>query len=351
MKRTHLFEKHLELRAKMGEFAGFEMPIQYTSVKEEVLAVRHRVGRFDVSHMGAIFVKGPGSVAFVDYLLCNDFLNLPVGKALYSPLCNESGGILDDLIAYKLSGEYVLICVNACNINKDWQWMQSHAGDFEVDLSNCSESMGPLAIQGPRSCDFLKAHSLLPPGEFPYYSAATIEDDLIVARTGYTGEDGFELFAPYDKICYLWESLKDAAPCGLAARDVLRIEAGFPLYGNELTEQWGPYDANLSWTVKLDSGNFIGKKALAEQGPRFRQVKLSLDRGIPRSGYVVRNAAGEDIGRVLSGTFSVSLERGICLALVEREKLPRDKVFFIGVRNRNCEARYHPKTFIKKGQK
>ncbi len=356
LKKTALFKKHQELKAKTAEFAGYEMPIQYSSVKEEVLAVRKKAGLFDVSHMGEFFVEGVDAEKFVDSLLCNDFLGAANEKAVYSPLCNEQGAIIDDLIAYKLEPGRVLICVNASNIEKDWNWISSQKEKFDAQVSNHSQEYSLLALQGPDSKKIMLQLAILPSGDFPYYSAKAMQKgntELIIARTGYTGEDGFEIFGSHSTIVELWEQMVKVGvtPCGLASRDVLRIEVGYPLYGHELTEDWTPLDAGLKWTVKLDKGHFIGKAALENYQPRFRLVKLSLEKGIPREGYTVKSTEGAPLGRVVSGTLSVITGKGICLALIEKEKFPEDKKFLIAIRNKDYQANYHTKPFVQGGHK
>lgn len=354
--KTSLHEKHLNLKAKMAPFAGFDMPIQYTSVKEEVLAVRNNCGVFDVSHMGEFFVTGKDAVDFVDYLITNDFKGAELHKAVYSPLCRENGTVIDDLIAYKLDKERVLICVNASNIQKDWEWISSHASGFDIELTNKSNDYSLLAIQGPKSEEILKNLEIFPSESFPYYSAKAFQfngEEIILARTGYTGEDGFELFGSHSLISATWDKLLQAGsiPCGLASRDVLRLEVCYPLYGHEITDEVTPLDAGLKWTVKLNKTKFIGKSALENYEPKFKLVKLSLDKGIPRDGYTVCDSSNNPIGRVCSGTMSVALGKGICIAHIDTNKYPNDKKFIIDIRNKFYEATLHTKAFITGGHK
>lgn len=354
--KTSLHSKHCELGAKMASFAGFDMPIQYSSVKEEVIAVRQDCGMFDVSHMGEFFVEGPDAEKFVDFLVTNDFLNAEGNKAVYSPLCREDGTVIDDLIAYKLETGKVLICVNAANIEKDWTWISSKTKGFDITLTNQSDETSLIAVQGPNTETKLKAINLLPEGDIPYYSVtkSKFEDaDVLLARTGYTGEDGFEIFCPNNKIESLWAALIDqgVVPCGLASRDVLRLEVCYPLYGHELSDELTPLDANLKWTVKMDKSSFLGKENLADHKPKYRLAKLSLDKGIPREGYSVLNSDGKTIGKITSGTHSVSLGKGICLALIERDSWPENKTFSIEIRNRVFPATYHTKPFVTGGHK
>lgn len=351
--RTCLFEKHQELKAKIVDFAGYEMPIQYKNLKEEVLAVRNSVGVFDVSHMGEFFVRGKDAIRFVDYIMTNDFKNLNIGKAIYSPLCNQEGKILDDLIAYKIRDEEVLICVNAANMEKDYAWISKQTEGFDIQLTNESSEYSLLALQGPKSFETLKSiKDFEHLQDSDYYSVQTINvDEYIVARTGYTGEDGFEIFASHDKIQRLWEELmlKEVTPCGLGARDVLRLEVCYPLYGNELSEDYTPLDCALKWTTKLDKETFIGKEALKSYKPSKKLLKLTLDKGIPRTGYkVISN--NQEVGQVTSGSMSVVLGKGIALALVNRDFEDYDNVQ-IEIRNKLYDATRVTKPFVSGGHK
>lgn len=356
LRRTSLHESHIALNAKMAEFAGYDMPIQYTSVKEEVEAVRKSAGMFDVSHMGEFFCEGPDAVKFVDYLMTNDFAGAPVGKAVYSPLCRGNGTVIDDLIAYKLEKEKVLICVNAANIMKDYNWMITQIEGFDCTFNNLSKEYSLIALQGPESEKILSAIGFDNLNELEYYGAIEIthnNEEVILARTGYTGEDGFEIFTNHKHIQVLWKELtkEGVAPCGLAARDVLRIEVGYPLYGHEINDEVTPLDAALKWTVKLNKENFVGKEALSTLKPKFQLVKLSLEKGIPREGYPILNSEGEVIGIVTSGTMSVTTGKGIALCRIEKEKFPENKEFSIQIRKNIINASYHTKAFVNGGHK
>ena len=347
--RTALFDRHARLGAKTGEFAGYEMPMVYGPVKSEVLAVREAAGLFDVSHMGEILVEGEGAEALVDRAMCNDFAAAPPGRAVYSPLCNEAGGVVDDVIGYRLAEGRVLLCVNAANAAKDLGWLSSLREGFPK-VSLRPEDLGPLALQGPLSEGMVSRLGLLPPGEFPRNAVAAV-GEAVLARTGYTGEDGFEIFAPREALPALWDRILDlgAVPCGLAARDVLRIESGLPLYGCELDEERTPFESGLSWTVKLDRGDFVGKSALVAHIPRYRVVKLLLPRGVPRGGHPVKDSGGAAVGRVLSGTFSATLGKGICTALVERGALPPGEEASVTIRGRDYPASLHKGPFVRGG--
>lgn len=353
--RTQLFDEHVKLGGKIIPFAGWEMPVQYTSVKDEVLAVRNNVGVFDVSHMGEFFIDGKDAEAFADYLVTNDILNAPMRKAIYSPLCREDGTIVDDLIVYKLATGRVMICVNASNIEKDFAWMKSKQAGFECSLTNLSNVFSLIALQGPKS--FEKLRPLLT--ELPdmeYYSVCETFADgapVIIARTGYTGEDGFEIFGHHQTIKDLWQKLLMAGvtPCGLAARDVLRLEVCYPLYGHELNDDVNPYDAGLSWTVKAQKAKFIGKEVLQNKPAKYKLVKLQLDKGIPREGYPVLNANNEVIGLITSGTMSVVINKGIALARIQIDKAPKDEVFMVDIRNKLYSAQLIKKPFVTGGHK
>ena len=354
--KTHLYDEHVKLNAKIVPFAGWDMPVQYTSVKEEVLAVRQNVGLFDVSHMGEFFVEGVDAEAFVDHLLPNDILAAPMGKAIYSPLYRENGTVVDDLIVYKLGPNRVLICVNASNIEKDYAWMLSKKDGFNCTLSNKSNDYSLLALQGPKSWETIK-HFVSELPDLDYYSVIETKFDkfpIIVARTGYTGEDGFEIFGSHDCIKQLWHKLiqNGVKPCGLAARDVLRLEVCYPLYGHELNDELNPFDAGLGWTVKAAKTKFIGKDALNARKPtQYKLVKLQLEKGIPREGYPVLNGKGEPIGVVSSGTLSVVLNKGIALALINVEKVPSDDVFMVDIRQKPYAAQLMKKPFVTGGHK
>ncbi len=333
--RTPLYETHTALGARMVNFAGYHMPMQYTSILQEHMAVRNSAGLFDVSHMGEVFAMGANAEAFVQQLVTNDVSRLDIGQALYTLMCNEAGGVIDDLLVYKVNEEAFMLVVNASNTEKDFAWMQSH-NPMNADLHNVSEQMGLLALQGPESLNIaarlageqvfrLKTYHFLKPapGEFMGFSK------VIISRTGYTGSAGLEFYIESENAHALWDAIIEAGrdynlePAGLGARDTLRIEAGFCLYGNELSETTNPYEVNLGWVTKLDKGYFIGQDALREiktRGPKRRLVGLVMnERGIPRAGYPVVASSGDQIGEVTSGAQSPVLGCGVALALVENK--------------------------------
>ncbi len=340
----------------MAHFAGYDMPLQYSSVKEEVIAVRKNVGMFDVSHMGEFLIEGPQAISFVDYIITNDFTNLELKKAVYSPLCREDGTIIDDLIAYKLTDNQVLLCVNASNIKKDFDWIKSQISSFDCKLKNLSDEYSLIAVQGPNAEKVLKEVGIKIPENFPYYSIINNgleKDKLLIARTGYTGEDGFEIFSSHAFACILWKKLKSigVVPCGLAARDVLRIEVCYPLYGHELTDFITPLDSGLSWTLKTNRPNFIGKTFLSNYNPIYKLTKLSIKNGIPREGYEILNQDKRVVGKVTSGTMSIQDHKGICMGLIENKDIEKIEKYFINIRGVYCEANIHTKPFITGGHK
>lgn len=319
LKKTALYEAHQQAEAKMAPFAGWDMPLQYSSMKTEALAVRQKVGIFDVSHMGEFLIEGSEALKAANFLIPNDLESLAEGKALYSTLCNEEGHILDDLIAYKFSSKKILFCVNAANLEQDWEWMTKKTQGFDCTWKDLSSELCLLALQGPKTEDYLSQLEPLWDKNLGKFSIQLLAQNYLIARTGYTGEDGVEIFCPKQKALELWNNaLKmGVEPCGLGARDVLRIEAGYPLYGQELSINLSPLDAGLKWTIKLQGEDFIGKQSLLHHQPKYQSIKLVLEKGIPRSGQKV--FLGDImIGEITSGTFSVILSKGIGIARVDR---------------------------------
>jgi aminomethyltransferase len=324
LRRTPLHAAHVAAGARLVPFSGWEMPLQYSSVKEEQLAVRRAAGAFDVSHMGRYEVVGPGAAEALQRLLTNDVGALPSGRAVYSLVCREDGGIVDDVIAYRRGADLYSVVVNAGNREKDWDWISAHLVPG-AELRDRSDELALIAFQGPRAAELLGAAQLRELPAFGFVEDVQVlgVGCALVARTGYTGEDGFEMMVPAAAAPELWAQLlqADAAvrPCGLGARDVCRLEAGLRLYGNDMDDTVNPYEAGLGWTVKLDKGEFVGQAALAEvkaAGARRATVGvLGEGRTIPRHGTPVR--VGSDvIGEVTSGTWSFLLEQGIGMARV-----------------------------------
>lgn len=319
--------------ARMVPFAGWEMPVHYGSILDEVRAVRSGAGVFDVSHMGEFRVRGEGALDALQHLLTNDASRLKPGRAQYTLLCNETGGVLDDLIAYRWSDsrdptDFMLV-VNAANRERDYAWMTARAADAGVQWEDISDTMALLAVQGPDAARLL--HPLVPDTDLEVFRpfshmparlrTATDVLDVHLARTGYTGEDGFEIFCAWDDAPAIWDAVTaaGATPCGLGARDVLRIEASYPLYGHELTEDTNPYAAGLGWVVKPEKGDFIGREAMeaareAHLPRTLRGILPEDERAIPREGTEIRHPLGA--GRITSGTFSPTLGRAVAMAFV-----------------------------------
>ena len=321
-KRTCLHDKHVYLGALMAPFGGYDMPIQYLGIAPEHTAVRERVGVFDVSHMGEVTVKGTDAERYVNHIFTNDVTGMADGKILYGMMCYENGGTVDDLLVYKMGSQDYFLVINASNIDKDWAWMQQQAQGFDIDLQNMSDAYGQLAVQGPQSEEVMERVHGLGCSELTFYTCKTI-GEVIVSRTGYTGEDGFEIYASPDYIRDCWDKLLAAGvqPCGLGCRDTLRFEVGLPLYGDELSEEITPVMAGLTMFVKLDKPEFIGKEALAKQkaeGPAKKLVGIELhDKAIPRHGYTVLNMDGQPIGEVTTGYHTLSTDKSVCMALID----------------------------------
>lgn len=323
-KRTCLYDKHVKLGALISPFGGFDMPIQYSSIIEEHNAVRHDCGVFDVSHMGEVTVKGPDAERYVQHIFTNDVSKIAKGQILYGMMCYEDGGTVDDLLVYKMADNDFFLVINAANIDKDWQWMNDNAKGFDIQLVNRSEDYGQIAVQGPNSEKVVEEVLGLECHELTFYTVKTI-GDIIVSRTGYTGEDGFEIYASHNYICECWDKLMESGrckPCGLGCRDTLRFEVGLPLYGDELSADISPVMAGLSMFCKLDKEEFIGKEALARQkadGVERRLIGIELEgKAIPRHGYAVVKD-GETVGEVTTGYHSISTDKSVCMALVKTQ--------------------------------
>ena len=321
MKRTCLYDKHVALGALMQPFAGYDMPIQYSSIIEEHQAVRQHCGVFDVSHMGEVLVEGADAERFVNHIFTNDVRGIEAGKVLYGMMCYPDGGTVDDLLVYKFADEGFWLVINAANIEKDVAWIRKNAEGFDVRITDESDYTAQIAVQGPESERIMEEVLGIPCSELVFYTFKRL-DDLVVSRTGYTGEDGFEIYGETPFITHLWDLLMEAGvqPCGLGCRDTLRFEVGLPLYGDELSEQISPVMSGLSMFCKLDKPEFIGKEALLKQkteGTERRIIGIELeDRAIPRHGYPVL-AEGKEIGEVTTGYHSISADKSVCLALID----------------------------------
>lgn len=358
-KKTSLFDKHVSLGAKMVPFAGFEMPVQYSGVTEEHFAVREKVGMFDVSHMGQFFVEGAGAKDLLQYVTTNNLDTLEDGKAQYTCLPNENGGIVDDLIVYKMNDEKYFVVVNASNIDKDWKHINQYNTEFGAILTNASDDMSLIALQGPKATETLQKLTDVNLSEIPYYhftvgSVAGV-NDVIISNTGYTGSGGFELYFPNDHALKLWEELSKAGeefgiiPCGLASRDTLRLEKGFSLYGNDIDDTTSPIEAGLGWITKFDK-KFVAKDIIEKHKTNGVSRKLvgfeMLERAIPRHDYLVVNAEGKEIGKVTSGTMSPMRNVGIGLAYVSTEYSKLGSEIFIQIRNKNVPAKVVKPPFV-----
>ena len=353
-KRTCLYDKHVELGALMSPFGGFEMPIQYAGIMPEHKAVREHVGVFDVSHMGEVTVRGKDAERYVQHIFTNDIAGAPVGKIYYGMMCYENGGTVDDLLVYKMGENDFFLVINASNIDKDWAWMLQHSAGFDIELQNCSEDYGQIAVQGPESEKVMETVLGIPCSELTFYTVKTV-DDVIVSRSGYTGEDGFEVYATPEYIRGCWDKLiaSGVQPCGLGCRDTLRFEAGLPLYGDELTEEISPIMAGLSTFVKLDK-DFIGRDALLKQkteGVAKKLVGIELaDKAIPRHGYTVLKD-GQPIGEVTTGYHTLSTDKNVCMALIDSQFSALGTEMEIQIRKKTFAGKVVKKQFYEKKYK
>ena len=345
----------------MVDFGGWDMPVQYAGVIEEHLAVRQAAGLFDVSHMGEVEVRGANALAFIQHLTINDAAKLVDGQVQYSAICYPEGGVVDDVTLYRFNASHFLFCVNASNIEKDFAWMQQVLRDSalaDVTLTNRSEEFAQIALQGPKAVAILSELTNVQLDELTYYhfcEGPVAGVQMIISRTGYTGEDGFELYLPAASAVAVWQELMAAGaphgllPIGLGARDTLRLEKGYALYGHELSRDISPLEAGLAWITKLDKDDFIGKAALVAQKaagvPRRRIGLVMEERGIPREGYPLF-AGDREVGVVTSGTMSPTLKLGIALALVEPGAAGIDSELDVAVRNRRMRARVVRPPFV-----
>lgn len=359
MKETALTQTHIELGAKMVPFAGYNMPVQYKGLKHEHEVVRTGVGVFDVSHMGEFFLKGPKALDLIQKISSNDASKLVPGKAQYSCMPNEKGGIVDDLIIYMISDENYLLVVNASNIEKDWNWISKH-NDFGVEMIDASDEYSLLAIQGPRAAEAMQS---ITPTDLKNIKFYTFEigdfagcSDVIISATGYTGSGGFEIYVKNKDAKKVWDKVFEAGkeygiePIGLGARDTLRLEMGFCLYGNDIDDTTSPLEAGLGWITKFTK-EFINHEQLAkqkEEGIKQKLVAFELiDKGIPRHDYPIVDKEGNKIGRVTSGTMSPSLDKAIGLGYVPVSYKDIDSEFFIQVRNKSLKAKVVKLPFYK----
>lgn len=358
-KRTPFTHIHQELGAKIVEFAGYLMPIQYHSIQQEHLRVRQSVGMFDLSHMGEFFVRGSGAFPFLQRMTTNDVAALSVFQVQYSAMCYPDGGVVDDLLVYRLPDEYMLV-VNAANLDKDFAWLKEHK-PADVELENRSDMIGLLAIQGPKSEAVMSKLTDFDLPSLPFYHSGMMSFDgrnTLFSRTGYTGEDGFEIYCAPDQAEALWRLTAQAGkefeiePIGLGARDSLRLEMRYMLYGNDIDQTTNPIEAGLGWICKTEKGDFIGRDAIVrmkEEKPRRRlQAMVLKEKAIPRKGYRLF-VNGSDVGFVTSGTFSPSLETGIALGYVAAEYGKVGSTVEIDVRGKRVPAEIIKGAFYKHG--
>ena len=357
MKKTVLFDRHKKLNAKIVDFAGYMMPISYSSVNEEHIHVRNKVGIFDISHMGEFEISGLNSLEFVQHLCSNDISKIEVGNAQYNCITNESGGIIDDLIVYRLDYDKFLLVVNASNISKNWKWITSINEKFNCSISDLSDDISLIAIQGPEAESLCKNYtdknlSILKNYSFVVGKFAGIED-ILISKTGYTGSGGYEIYIPNKKTLEIWDILfsneeYDIRPIGLAARDTLRIEMGYCLYGYDINEDTSPIEANLRWITKTET-NFIGSSKIEKQiisGIKKKLVGFKLiEKSIPRNGYKIYSLEKKMIGSVTSGTFSPTLKIGIGLAYVAGDYIDTENIF-IKIRGKFIKATIVKTPFI-----
>lgn len=351
-KKTCLYDRHVALGALMSPFGGFIMPIQYTNITDEHQAVRQHCGVFDVSHMGEVRITGKDAERYVQHIFTNDVSGAPVGQIYYGMMLYPNGGTVDDLLVYKMGENDFFLVINAANIDKDVAWMKEHAAGFDINLDHQSDYYGQIAVQGPEAEAVVEEVLSLPCKELKFYTAKVIaaSEEIIVSRTGYTGEDGFEIYGSHAFIVKAWDKLIESGrckPCGLGCRDTLRFEVGLPLYGDELSADISPVMAGLSMFCKLDKPEFIGKEALAEQkanGVAQKLVGIELaDKAIPRHGYAVLNSEGETVGEVTTGYHCLSVDKSVCMALVKTEYAKLDTPLAIQIRKK-----VFPGTVVKK---
>lgn len=351
MKNIALHEIHVNLGAKMVPFAGFNMPVQYEGVTAEHLTVRNGVGVFDVSHMGEFLVTGENALALIQKVTSNDASKLAIGDAQYSCFPNENGGIVDDLICYRIKENQYLLVVNASNIEKDWNWISKYNEEFGAELRDLSDDYSLLAIQGPKAVEAMQSLSSLDLADIPFYKFKVGDfagvEHVIISATGYTGSGGFEIYCKNDEVEQVWNKVFEAGeefgikPIGLAARDTLRTEMGYCLYGNDIDDTTSPIEAGLGWITKFTK-EFVNHEALAKQKaekPSRKLVAFELnERGIPRQGYDIVNVEGNKIGNVTSGTMSPSLSKGIGLGYVPLDSSKLGTEIFIQVRKKAIPA-------------
>ncbi len=361
IKKTCLHSRHIDLGAQMTPFGGFDMPIQYSGIVEEHQAVRNACGVFDVSHMGEVNISGPDAEKYVNHICTNNVSGISAGKILYGMMCNPEGGVVDDLLVYKRGENNFFLVINAANIDKDMAWIEKNATGYDVEINPLSDSISQLAVQGPESEAVMEQVLGISCADLLFYTFREESLDgrhILVSRTGYTGEDGFEIYADDDTIMNMWDTLiasGRALPCGLGCRDTLRFEVGLPLYGDELSETISPVEAGLGIFVNLDKPEFIGRDVLAVQkaeGAPRKLIGLELaDRAIPRHGYEVLNDQEEVVGYVTTGYRGISVDKSIAAALVDTSYAAKGTPLSIRIRRKTFPATVTAKKFYKKSYK
>ena len=361
MKQTALTNIHIALGAKMVPFAGYNMPVQYEGVNTEHQTVREGVGVFDVSHMGEFLISGPEAINLIQKVTSNDASILTIGRAQYSCMPNGKGGIIDDLIIYMIKENTYLLVVNASNIDKDWDWITSH-NNFDTEMRNLSDEYSLLAIQGPQAVAAMQSLTSVDLSEIKYYHFEVADfagiEHVIISATGYTGSGGFEIYCKNSEAEQVWNSVFQAGesygikPIGLAARDTLRLEMGYCLYGNDIDDSTSPLEAGLGWITKLEKEDFIDKPFLLKQKEEGVSRKLIafelIDKGIPRKDYPIVDASGDKIGVVTSGTMSPSMKKPIGLGYVSIDKAKIDTEIYVEIRAKSVKARIVKLPFYKK---
>ena len=364
-KKTPLYEEHLKTGGKVVDYAGWYLPVEYKGLVAEHEAVRNRVGMFDVSHMGEVTLLGKDARKFADYLTTNNIKTLDNGRVIYGFLCMENGGVVDDLLTYKASEEDIYLVINAGNIDKDVRWIMDHKAGFDVEVTNVSDETGEVAVQGPDAEKTLQKLTSYDLSSIPFFAFVRNVEiagvDCMISRTGYTGEDGFEVYATREGIVKVWNAVLEAGaefgiePCGLGCRDTLRFEAALPLYGHEISEEINPIEAGFKFFVDLEKeDDFIGKKALAAEhaaGPKRKLIGFELlGKGIAREGVRILKD-GKDIGYITTGYLSPTLKKSIANALVDSEQAVIDNEVVAQIRNRAVEAKLISKRFLAKKTK
>lgn len=364
LKKTPLYEYYRENQVKLVDFGGWALPIQFTGIIEEHAAVRNDAGLFDVSHMGEIWVKGSEATSYLNRLMTNNIAAIKENQAQYNAMCKESGGTLDDLIVFKLSQESYLVTPNAANTDKVFDWMNQHLGEEKVTIKNDSAEMGLLALQGPKAAVILSRLTSedldnIKPYHFKAHATVADIENVLISRTGYTGEDGFELYLDVDKVEELWEKILSVGteeglkPCGLGSRDTLRLEAGLSLYGHELSEDISPIEGGIGFAVKIKKSDaFIGQQELKRQRSEgiercIRGFEL-VDKGIAREDYPIYSEDGKEIGYVTSGTKSPTLNKSIGLAMVDYPYSQLGTTIYVGVRKKKVAANIIATPFYKR---